>query len=75
MKAIDEDIKNGQIKKIYLLYGEEAYLKHQYKNKLKSELLSQIMQRYGLIFSQSPPIFMVLFMVALFLQWRTVAQD
>lgn len=36
MKTIDEDIKNGQLKKIYLLYGEEAYLKHQYKHKLKA---------------------------------------
>ncbi|MCF2641788.1 MAG: DNA polymerase III subunit delta [Roseburia sp.] len=41
MKAIDEDIKNGQIKKIYLLYGEEAYLKHQYKNKLKAAVVAK----------------------------------
>ena len=27
MKTIDEDIKSGQFKKIYLLYGDEAYLK------------------------------------------------
>lgn len=35
MKTIDEDIKNGQISKIYLLYGDEAYLKKQYRDKLK----------------------------------------
>ena len=35
MRTIDEDIKSGQLKKVYLLYGEEAYLKHQYKHKLK----------------------------------------
>lgn len=40
MKTIDEDIKNGQFKRIYLLYGEEAYLKHQYKRKLKQALVA-----------------------------------
>lgn len=39
MKTIDEDIKTGQIKKIYLLYGEEAYLKRQYRDKLKAALV------------------------------------
>ena len=41
MKTIDEDIKNGQFKRVYLLYGEEAYLKKQYKDKLKVALVSQ----------------------------------
>lgn len=40
MKTIDEDIKNGQFKRVYLLYGEEAYLKKQYKDKLKAALIS-----------------------------------
>ena len=40
MKTIDEDIKNGQFKRVYLLYGEEAYLKHQYKRKLKQALVA-----------------------------------
>lgn len=35
MRTIDEDIKTGQFKQIYLLYGNEAYLKKQYKDKLK----------------------------------------
>lgn len=39
MKTIDEDIKTGQIKKIYLLYGEEAYLKKQYRDKLKAAVV------------------------------------
>ena len=39
MKTIDEDIKSGQFKKIYLLYGDEAYLKKQYKDKLKTALV------------------------------------
>ena len=39
MKTIDEDIKSGQFKRVYLLFGEEAYLKHQYKRKLKQALV------------------------------------
>lgn len=27
MKSLNEDLKTGQFKQIYLLYGEEAYLK------------------------------------------------
>lgn len=33
MKKINEDIKNNSYKTVYLLYGEEEYLKKQYKNK------------------------------------------
>ncbi len=35
MKRINEDIKTGQFKKLYLLYGPEDYLRLQYKDKLK----------------------------------------
>lgn len=38
MKSINEDLKNNQFKGVYLLYGEEAYLKRLYKNKLKAAL-------------------------------------
>lgn len=41
MKNIDEDIKTGQFKTVYLLYGEEAYLVKQYKDKLKSALTKE----------------------------------
>ena len=34
MKSINEDIKNNNYKQAYLLYGEEAYLLKQYKDKL-----------------------------------------
>ena len=34
MKNIDEDVKTGQFQPVYLLYGEETYLKRQYKQKL-----------------------------------------
>ena len=38
MRTIDEDIKNQTFRTAYLLYGEEAYLKNQYKDKLKTAL-------------------------------------
>lgn len=34
MKNILEDIKQNNFQNIYLLYGEEVYLKHQYRDKL-----------------------------------------
>ncbi len=39
MKTINEDIAKGQFRPVYLLYGEEPYLKNQYKNKLKNAIL------------------------------------
>ncbi len=39
MKAIDEDIKNGNFRSVYLLYGEENYLKRQYRDKLKNAIV------------------------------------
>ncbi len=38
MKALNEDIKSGNIKQLYLLYGEESYLRRQYRDKLKQLL-------------------------------------
>ena len=38
MKQINEDIKNESYKQMYLLFGEEAYLRKQYMDKLKSAL-------------------------------------
>lgn len=39
MKTIDMDIKNGQLKHVYLLYGEERYLIRQYRDKLKKAMI------------------------------------
>lgn len=39
MKNLIEDINKGQWKRVYLLYGEETYLKNQYKNKMKAGIL------------------------------------
>lgn len=38
MKGIDEDIKSGSFQPVYLLYGEESYLKKQYGQKLRQAL-------------------------------------
>lgn len=39
MKSIIEDIKNREYKKVYLFYGDEAYLKQQYKHRLIQALV------------------------------------
>ena len=39
MKTIDQDIKTGQLKNVYLLYGQERYLIRQYRDKLKKAMV------------------------------------
>ena len=39
MKSISEDIKTGTFRQVYLLYGDEAYLKKLYRDKLKKAIL------------------------------------
>lgn len=41
MKTLNEDIKTGRFRPVYLLYGEEAYLKNLYKKKLRLAILSE----------------------------------
>lgn len=41
MEQLRKDIETGQFKRCYLLYGEETYLKRQYKQRLKHALVSQ----------------------------------
>lgn len=41
MQRINEDIKKEEFRQVYLLYGEEAYLRKQYKNKLRDALSTQ----------------------------------
>lgn len=41
MKRIAQDIKSGQLGRLYLLYGEEAYLRRQYRDHLKKALVSE----------------------------------
>ena len=40
MNQLIQDIKTNQIKNVYLLYGEETYLKKQYKKKLQDAVVS-----------------------------------
>lgn len=39
MKSLNEDLKTGQFKQVYLLYGEENYLKKQYKDRFTKAML------------------------------------
>lgn len=41
MKSLNEDLKTGNFKSIYLLYGEEAYLKKQYKERFIKAMLPE----------------------------------
>lgn len=38
MQRINSDIKSGEFKPVYLLFGEERYLRRQYRDKLKNAL-------------------------------------
>ena len=41
MKNLNEDLKTGNFKQIYLLHGEESYLKRQFKNRLIKALVPE----------------------------------
>lgn len=41
MKSLNEDLKTGNFKQIYLLYGEEAYLKKQYKERFVKAIIPE----------------------------------
>lgn len=41
MQRINEDIKSGNFRQIYLLYGEEAYLRKQYRDRLKKAMTTE----------------------------------
>lgn len=41
MQQIEKDIKEHQIKPLYLLYGEEDYLRQKYKNELKKAVAGE----------------------------------
>ena len=38
MQTLNEDLKSGQFRRAYLLFGEEAFLKKSYKNRLKDAI-------------------------------------
>ena len=41
MKNLNADLKSGQFKQVYLLYGEEGYLKKQYKDRFIKAMLPE----------------------------------
>ena len=47
MQTINEDIKNGTFKPVYLLYGEEAFLKQSYKKKLRVAITGDDTMNYN----------------------------
>lgn len=46
MKGLAQDIKSGEFKRAYLIYGEEAFLKKSYKNQLKHALIGDDTMNY-----------------------------
>ena len=46
MQRINDDIKTGQLKKSYLLCGEEAYLRKQYRDRLKEAIIGDDTMNY-----------------------------
>ncbi len=50
MKMLLEDIKNGHFKNVYLLTGEEVYLRSQYRKKLREALLDPEDTMNGAVF-------------------------
>lgn len=47
MKFINEHIKSSQFKSVYLIYGEEDYLKKQYRDKLKMAIIGDDTMNYS----------------------------
>lgn len=39
MKKLGEEMRTGQLKQVYLLCGEEAYLRRQYRDRVKKALM------------------------------------
>lgn len=46
MQRLIQDIKTGQLNHLYLLYGEEAYLRKQYRDKLKEAIIGEDTMNY-----------------------------
>lgn len=46
MQRLNQDIKTGQLNHIYLLYGEEAYLRKQYRDRLKGAIIGDDTMNY-----------------------------
>lgn len=40
MQTLNQDIRTGNFKRVYLLYGDERFLVNRYKNRLKEAVLN-----------------------------------
>lgn len=47
MQNLTQDMKNNSFKPVYLLYGEEAFLKNSYKNKMKAAIAGDDTMNYN----------------------------
>lgn len=47
MKVLNEHIKSNTFKQVYLIYGEEAYLVHQYRDRIKQALIGDDTMNYS----------------------------
>lgn len=47
MRTLNEHIKTGKFKQVYLLYGPEVYLKKQYRDKLKNAIIGDDTMYYN----------------------------
>ena len=47
MKIINEHIKTNEFKNLYLLYGDEPYLKKQYRDKLRNAVTGDDTMNYS----------------------------
>ena len=56
MKTLNEHIKKGEYQKVYLIYGEEEYLKNQYRDRMKgmtpliTAILKEIARKQRMLF-------------------------
>ncbi len=48
MKTLNQDIKNGTFKPVYLLFGEEAFLVKSYKNRLREAIIGDDTMNLGI---------------------------
>ena len=47
MQKLNQDIKSREFERVYLLYGEEAFLKKSYKNRLKEAVMGDDTMNYN----------------------------
>lgn len=46
MQTLNQDIKQKLFKRVYLLYGEESFLKRSYKNRIRESILGEDTMNY-----------------------------